>query len=181
MAFTLIPICSEIGHELQYQFKTSYNCEICNKTGISYRCINCEYGRCKDCHQDIVGSENISKRLKNGRINNDIRLAEINLEKDGLTQWRVSLTDEEICYVNNKTKTRTFDYPISASPPPSPLGPRTGSKLQRTSGHYKTSHSEASGHKTSHYKPHPRYNLTPGVRTEKNKIASIYEYFKDYM
>tara|TARA_Y100001970_G_scaffold293081_1_gene437612 strand:- start:589 stop:957 length:369 start_codon:yes stop_codon:yes gene_type:complete len=122
-----------------------------------------------------VGSENISKRLKNGRINNDIRLAEINLEKDGLTQWRVSLTDEEICYVNNKTKTRTFDYPISTPPPPSPLGPRMGPKLQRTSGH-KTSHHKTSGHKTP-----PRYNLTPGVRTEKNKIASIYEYFKDHM
>ena len=163
MALTLIPICSEIDHELHYQFKTSYICEICNKTGVSYRCINCEYGRCKECHQDIVGSENISKRLKNGKINNDIRLAEMNLEQDALTDWRVSLFGEEVYYVNKKTKTRTVDYPISKEPPPSPLGPRTGSKLQRTSGHYKT---------------RPQYNLTPGVRSEKSKITRIYEYFK---
>ena len=64
MNFQLIPICSEIEHEMEYKYKDEGHCDICSKSGISYRCINCDYSRCSGCHRDILASEEISERLR---------------------------------------------------------------------------------------------------------------------
>ena len=61
MILKLIPICSEIDHELKYKYTKGKICEICGTSDISYQCINCEYGRCSKCHRDILASEEISK------------------------------------------------------------------------------------------------------------------------
>ena len=111
MDFSLIPICSEISHKMSYKYKEGYRCDICNKEHISYICINCEYSRCSGCHRDILASEEISERLRKGRIKNDIKLAETKLKEDGLTQWDVMVSNGEICYVNKLVKTYSFDYP----------------------------------------------------------------------
>ena len=57
MDFTLIPICSEIEHHLEYDKILRIKCEFCGKEGISYRCINCEYGLCNTCYMDKMAEE----------------------------------------------------------------------------------------------------------------------------
>jgi len=120
MNFQLIPICSEQEHEMEYKYKEGYHCDICDRKSISYRCINCEYSRCSACHRDILASEEISKRLRKAKIKNDIKLAEVNLKEDGLTNWDVKVSNGEICYINKPMKTYSFDYPFTENPTLSP-------------------------------------------------------------
>lgn len=117
MNFKLIPICSEIEHEMEYKYKEGHQCDICHKKYISYRCINCEYGRCSKCHRDILASEEISERLRKEKIKNSIKLAESKLKEDGLTQWTVMVSNGEICYINKLMRTYSFDYPYTPPPP----------------------------------------------------------------
>lgn len=120
MDLRLIPVCNDKDHEMEYKYKNTYNCDICHRKGISYRCINCEYSRCSKCHGDIMASEEISERLKKEKIKNDIVLAESKLKKDSLTDWSVMVSDGEICYVNKLMKTYSFDYPYVRPPEDSP-------------------------------------------------------------
>lgn len=153
MDFQLIPICSEKEHEMGYKYKEGYHCDICDRKSISYRCINCEYSRCSACHRDILASEEISKRLRKGKIKNDIKLAEVNLKEDGLTEWAVMVSNGEICYVNKLIKTYSFDYPLSEKTSQSP-DENTSVKTEVRPVNYET---------TSH------------VRCD---IANIYDYLK---
>lgn len=121
MNLRLIPICSEEEHIMNYEYKKEYKCEICSKIGISYRCNNCEYSRCSGCHRNILASQEISERLKNERIKNDIKLAEMRLKEDGLTQWEVEIKNSEICYVNKMMRSYSFDYPYTEPPLNSPI------------------------------------------------------------
>ena len=120
MDFTLVPICSEIDHDLKYNYKEGYKCEICNKSYISYRCVNCDYGRCSGCHRDILAEKEIKERLKHERIKKDIKHAENKLKKDGLDDWNVMVVNGEICYINKLVKTYSYDYPLSVEPDLSP-------------------------------------------------------------
>ena len=120
MNFTLIPICSEIEHDLKYDYKVGHNCEICKKSDISYRCANCDYGRCSGCHRDILASEKIKERLRLAKLKNDIKLAENCLKVDNLDDWDVMVSNGEICYINKLTRSYSFDYPSKSSPDLSP-------------------------------------------------------------
>lgn len=119
MNFQLIPICSEIEHEMEYKYKEGH-CDICSKRVVSYRCKNCDYSRCSGCHRDILASEEISERLRKAKIKNDIRLSELKLKEDGLSGWDVMVSDGEICYVNKLKSTYSFEYPYIAPPENSP-------------------------------------------------------------
>ena len=61
MDFTLVPICTFSEHELEYDYKEGYKCDICDKHNVSYRCINCEYSRCSKCHRNILGEQEIKR------------------------------------------------------------------------------------------------------------------------
>ena len=132
MNLQLIPICSEIEHEMIYKYKEGWICDICNKENISYRCKNCEYSRCSGCHRDILGSIEISKRLRKEKIKNDIKLAELKLKEDGLTQWDVMVSNGEICYVNKLVKTYSFDYPMIDKPIASPVTDEIITEVRQT-------------------------------------------------
>lgn len=116
MELTLVPICSEIDHDLNYNYKPVSYCEICKKNNISYCCINCDYGRCSGCHRDILASEEIKERLRLAKLKNDIKLAENSLKIDKLDDWEVMVSNGEICYINKLTRSYSFDYPLSKSP-----------------------------------------------------------------
>jgi len=120
MNLTLIPICSEIDHDLNYDYRSNSKCEICMKNHVSYRCINCEYGRCSMCHRDILAAEEIKERLRIAKVKNNIKIAEKNLKKDQLNDWDVMVVQGEICYINKLTRSYSYDYPIVVSPRKSP-------------------------------------------------------------
>ena len=113
MDFTLVPVCSEKEHELDYDYKEGYKCEICFKTGVSYRCNNCDYRRCSKCHRDILASEEIKERLKIAKFKNDIKIAEHKLKRDNLEDWEVMVSNSEIYYINKLTLSYSYDYPYS--------------------------------------------------------------------
>ena len=137
MNFQLVPICSEVEHEMKYNYKESHRCDICNKTGISYMCINCEYSRCSKCHRDILASEEISERLKKAKLKNSIKLAEVRLKDDGLDGWDVMVINGEICYINKLCRTYSYDYPKSTTPKLSPeLSPTSTPELSTTPEYY---------------------------------------------
>tara|TARA_A200000113_G_C8831751_1_gene343952 strand:- start:408 stop:875 length:468 start_codon:yes stop_codon:yes gene_type:complete len=117
MNLTLVPICSEIDHDLNYDYNENTKCEICMKNYVSYRCINCDYGRCSKCHRDILAAEEIKERLRIAKIKNNIKIAEKNLKKDHLDDWDVMVVQGEICYINKLTRSYSYDYPLSKSPP----------------------------------------------------------------
>ena len=121
MDFQLIPICSEVEHEMEYKYKVGHQCDICSRKVISYRCKNCEYSRCSRCHRDILASEEISERLRKEKIKNDIKLSELRLTADGLTEWEVMVSNSEICYVKKLKSTYSFDYPYVVPPENSPI------------------------------------------------------------
>ena len=139
MNLQLIPICSEIEHEMIYKYKGGWICDICSKKNISYRCKNCEYSRCSRCHRDILASEEISERLRKEKIKNDIKLAELKLKEDGLTQWDVMVSNGEICYVNKLVKTYSFDYPMVDKPIASPVTDEIMTEVERIT-YRKTTH-----------------------------------------
>lgn len=120
MNLTLVPICSEIDHDLNYDYRGGVKCEICMKDPVSYRCINCEYGRCSRCHKDILAAEEIKERLRIAKVKNNIKIAEKNLKKDQLNDWDVMVVQGEICYINKLTRSYSYDYPIVVSPRKSP-------------------------------------------------------------
>ena len=68
MDFTLIPICSEIEHHLEYDKILRIKCEFCGKEGISYRCINCEYGLCNTCYMDKMAEEELNEKFSYSKI-----------------------------------------------------------------------------------------------------------------
>ena len=113
MELTLVPICSEIDHVLNYDYKIGYSCEICKKSDISYRCANCDYGRCSGCHRDVLASERIKERLRIAKLKNDIKISENSLKVDKLDDWGVMVSNGEICYINKLTRSYSFDYPYS--------------------------------------------------------------------
>jgi hypothetical protein len=121
MDFSLIPICSEIKHDLIYNYKEDFKCDICGKKKISYQCKNCEYSRCKNCHHDYIAQEEISERIRLSKLKNDIKISEKRLKKDGLNYWDVMVTNGEICFVNKLSRTYSYDYPLSIIPDPSPI------------------------------------------------------------
>ena len=120
MDLTLIPICSVKDHDLKYNYKIDYSCEICNKSDISYCCINCEYGRCSKCHRDILKDKELRDRLRLAKLKNDIKLAELKLIQDKFNEWKVMVSDGKIIYVNKTLSTYSYNYPQSLkfSPPP---------------------------------------------------------------
>ena len=154
MDLQLIPICSEIDHDMGYKYKEGGICDICEKQGVAYRCNNCEYSRCSRCHRDILASKEISERLRKGKIKNDINLAELKLKEDGLTQWNAMVRDGEICYVNKLRNTYSFDYPFIEKPTLSPDEDVLEETLVRPAN----------------------YRTTSQVRCS---IANIYDYLKD--
>jgi hypothetical protein len=120
MDLTLIPVCSISEHELIYDIN-NYRCDICNKYLVKYKCRNCEYGRCKRCHEDIRASQDIKKRLNIQKVKNEIKLAELNLKRDGLDSlWEVQIHNSKIVYVNKKIQSVNYDYPSYESPYISP-------------------------------------------------------------
>ena len=121
MDLSLIPICSEIKHDLIYNHNEDYNCDICGKKKISYQCKNCEYSRCKNCYHDYIAQEEISERIKLSKLKNDIKISELRLRKDGLNYWDVMVTNGEICFVNKLSRTYSYDYPLSIIPDASPI------------------------------------------------------------
>ena len=57
MDLSLIPICNESNHILEYKYKRNLYCVICNRKGISNYCIHCDYIRCARCHKNIIDKE----------------------------------------------------------------------------------------------------------------------------
>ena len=143
MDFTLIPLCSDTGHEFSLNRGPRSHCDICDRVDIVHHCANCEYSICKHCYKantcepsvdpvdsvvdsvvdpypggspKMEPSRNLSDR--DHVIKNDILLAKYWLKKDGLLTWSVVLGNGELCYINESKQSRTYDYPKCVSPPP---------------------------------------------------------------
>tara|TARA_B100000902_G_C27004613_1_gene761596 strand:+ start:448 stop:783 length:336 start_codon:yes stop_codon:yes gene_type:complete len=61
MNYTLIPICSQVDHEIITNDEIDLpenRCYICNKDRPEYHCSNCDYYRCLKCHNNI-NNENL--------------------------------------------------------------------------------------------------------------------------
>jgi len=123
MDFTLIPICSEIEHHLEYDNILKEQCAFCGKVGISYRCINCEHGLCNTCYMDKLAEEELNERFSYSRIIKAIVKIKGKLKKDNIiSEWLVGVSKEsqEIYFYNPITRTLTYEYPLSPDPPSSP-------------------------------------------------------------
>jgi hypothetical protein len=123
MDFTLIPICSDIEHHLEYDKIPRSHCEFCGKEGISYRCINCEYGLCNTCYMDKMAEEELNDRFSYNKLRKAIVKIKEKLKQDKIfTDWFVGVSKEsdEIYFYNPITRTLTYDYPLSPEPPSSP-------------------------------------------------------------
>jgi hypothetical protein len=51
MDFTLIPLCSDTGHEFSLNRGPRSHCDICDRVDILHHCANCEYSICKHCYK----------------------------------------------------------------------------------------------------------------------------------
>ena len=123
MDFTLIPICSEIEHHLEYDKILEVQCHFCGKVGISYRCINCEYGLCNTCYMDKMAEEELNERFSYSKIIKAIVKVKVKLKQDNIfSEWLVGVSKEsdEIYFYNPKTRTLIYEYPLSPEPPSSP-------------------------------------------------------------
>ena len=123
MDFTLIPICSEIEHHLEYDKILRIHCEFCGKEGISYRCINCEYGLCNTCYMDKMAEEELNERFSYSKIIKALVKIKEKLKQDKIfSDWFVGVSKEssEIYFYNPITRTLTYEYPLSPDPPSSP-------------------------------------------------------------
>ena len=123
MDFTLIPICSEIEHHLEYDKILRIQCEFCGKVGISYRCINCEHGLCNTCYMDKMAEEELNDKFSYSKIIKAIVKIKGKLKQDNIfSEWFVGVSKEsdEIYFYNPITRTLTYDYPLSPEPPSSP-------------------------------------------------------------
>ena len=123
MDFTLIPICSEIEHHLEYDKILRSYCAFCGKEGLSYRCINCEYGLCNTCYKDKMAEEKLNDRFSYNKLRKAIVKIKDKLKQDKIfSDWFVGLSKEsdEIYFYNPITRTLTYDYPLSTEPPSSP-------------------------------------------------------------
>ena len=123
MDLTLIPICSEIEHHLEYDKILREHCEFCGKEGISYRCINCEYGLCNTCYMDKMDEEELNDRFSCNKLREAIVMIKGKLKQDKIfLDWFVGVSKEsdEIYFYNPITRTLTYDYPLSPEPPSSP-------------------------------------------------------------
>tara|TARA_Y100001970_G_C14045690_1_gene756205 strand:- start:40 stop:501 length:462 start_codon:yes stop_codon:yes gene_type:complete len=115
MNLSLVPICDDNGHQLEYKYQHNLYCILCNKRGISNYCIHCDYCRCAQCHNNIIDQKkreefkNIVMNYKNKEI---IRKEQNKLNHDGFDCWYVKLSDNnELYYVNRFTNTITYEYP----------------------------------------------------------------------
>jgi hypothetical protein len=123
MDFTLIPICSEIEHHLEYDKILRSYCAFCGKESISYRCINCEHGLCNTCYRDKMTEEELNDRFSYNKLRRAIIGIKDKLKQDKIfSDWFVGVSKEsdEIYFYNPITRTLTYDYPLSPSPPSSP-------------------------------------------------------------
>ena len=123
MDFTLIPICSEIEHHLEYDKILEVQCNFCGKVGISYRCINCEYGTCNTCYMDKMAEEELNDRFTFNKLRKSLANIKGKLKKDNIfLDWFVGISKEsdEIYFYNQTTRTLTYEYPLSPDPPLSP-------------------------------------------------------------
>ena len=120
MDFTLIPVCNEIKHVMDYHKRSSRRCDICRTGCISYQCINCEYSRCSKCHRDKLAEDDIKVRLNYVKMKNELRLVDMKLKMDGLDNWTVMVKDSEILYVNKLTQCHSYEYPKCDIPGISP-------------------------------------------------------------
>ena len=120
MDLTLIPICNEIQHVMDYHRRSSRRCDICQNGCVSYQCINCEYSRCSKCHRDKLAEDDINARLNYVKMKNELRLADIKLKMDGLDNWTAMVKDKEILYVNQLTLCHSYEYPKIDIPDRSP-------------------------------------------------------------
>ncbi len=120
MDFTLIPVCNEIKHVMDYHIRTSHRCDICQTGRVSYQCLNCEYSRCSKCHRDKLAEDDINARLNYVKMKNELRLADMKLKMDGFDNWTVMVKDNEILYVNQLTQCHSCEYPKIDIPDRSP-------------------------------------------------------------
>ena len=121
--FSLNPICSEIEHHIVYErIMENYYCEICGNEGIMYRCINCEYSLCGQCHKDKCGAEELSNRFTYDTIRKLIIKFKKRLTDDKLYSWIVGrcIGSDEIYFYHPITNSITYEYPLSPKPPDSP-------------------------------------------------------------
>jgi len=51
MDLTLIPLCSDTGHEFSLNRGPRSHCDICDRVDILHHCANCEYSICKHCYK----------------------------------------------------------------------------------------------------------------------------------
>ena len=121
MDLTLIPICNEIKHVMDYHKRSSRRCDICQNGCVSWFCINCEYSRCSKCHRDKLAEEDIKVRLNYVKMKNELRLADMKLKMDGLDNWTAMVKDREILYVNKLTHCHSYEYPKCDIPGISPI------------------------------------------------------------
>ena len=84
MDYTLIPICNEIPHEMRYERHDSFFCEICNKGVTYYRCNNCEYSLCKNCHMNKCAENTLRDKFMNRKIKQKLSDIVERLKKDDL-------------------------------------------------------------------------------------------------
>ena len=120
MDYTLIPICTEIPHEMRYERKYNYYCDKCYKSVTYYRCNNCEYSLCKNCHMDKCAENTLRDKFMNRQFKQKLSDIVEKLKKDNIfSEWRFGLTDKtnEIYFYNQMTNTITYEYPLQGAPP----------------------------------------------------------------
>tara|TARA_B100000674_G_C37776508_1_gene885129 strand:+ start:317 stop:802 length:486 start_codon:yes stop_codon:yes gene_type:complete len=115
MDLSLIPVCDDNGHQLEYKYQSNLYCNICNKKGISNYCIHCDYSRCAKCHNDILEEkrrETFQNAVLNYKKKDKLRKEQNKLNQDGFNYWIAKLSEEnEIYYVNRFTNTISYEYP----------------------------------------------------------------------
>ena len=119
MDLSLVPICNENNHILEYKYKRNLYCVICNRKGISNYCIHCDYSRCAKCHKNIIDQitrDNFKDAIMNYKKKERLRNEQNKLNNDGMSHWIVKIAEDkeekdELYYINRFTNTISFDYP----------------------------------------------------------------------
>jgi len=132
MILSLVPICDENDHLMEYKTYTikdvnytSY-CGVCDKACLSYLCHNCTYVMCYECHAEQVEknppmADDDAKQSMTQKISDELNRYNRQLKEDDLADWSAGIRSGELYYYNKKTKTRSSYYPSREAPPPSPL------------------------------------------------------------
>tara|TARA_Y100000590_G_scaffold416634_1_gene515584 strand:- start:86 stop:565 length:480 start_codon:yes stop_codon:yes gene_type:complete len=118
MDLSLVPICNDNDHILEYKYKPNIYCVICNKKGISNYCIHCDYSRCAKCNKNIIDKkrrDTFKDAVMNHKKKERLRKEQNKLNNDGMNHWIVKISDkkekDELYYINRFTNTISFDYP----------------------------------------------------------------------